>query len=94
LPRAGDQKFVLKPVSKTNSEYFQDLDRGLDGCPYVRPLHDTITHPLMFVFKYANEDLLSLVQKNLPITTTKKILKDTLRGLATLHDRHIIHAGK
>lgn len=48
----------------------------------------------MFVYKYFTDDLLSLVRKNLPIAHTKRILKDTLRGLAALHDHNIIHTGK
>lgn len=91
--RAESQKFVLKPVSQDNFEYFQDIYRRLDGFPNVRLLHDTIPDHLTFVFKYAREDLLSETQKGLPLAATKNILKDTLGGLAVLHDQHIIHAG-
>jgi hypothetical protein len=48
----------------------------------------------MFVYKYFTDDLLSLARMDLPIAHTKRILKDTLRGLATLHDQNIIHTGK
>lgn len=30
---------------------------------------------------------------DLPIALTKRILKDTLRGLAGLHDHNIVHTG-
>ena len=47
----------------------------------------------MFVYKYFTGHLLSLAQKDMPLVLTKRILKDTLRGLAALHDQHIVHAG-
>lgn len=48
----------------------------------------------MFVYKYFTDDLLSLARKDLPIALVKRILKDTLRGLAALHDQNIVHTGK
>lgn len=48
----------------------------------------------MFVYRYLKDHLLSLAQKNLPLQLTKRILKDTLRGLAELHRHNIVHAGK
>ncbi|KAL1960340.1 hypothetical protein VTO42DRAFT_8300 [Malbranchea cinnamomea] len=92
LATSGEEKFVLKFVSKETFDYFQDIYRSLSGCPYVRALHDTVPDQLVFVFKFAREDLLRLARKDLPIEATKKILKDTLRGLAALHDQHVVHA--
>jgi serine/threonine protein kinase len=68
--------------------------RKLRGCPYLRLPQDTVPEQSIFVYKYFSDDLLSLVQKDLPIALTKRILKDTLRGLAALHDQNIIHTGK
>lgn len=68
--------------------------RGLSSCPYLRLLQDTIPEQSMFVYKYFTDDLLSLARKGLPITLAKRILKDTLRGLAVLHDQNIVHTGK
>lgn len=48
----------------------------------------------MFVYNYFTDHLLGLAQKDLPIALTKRILKDTLRGLAALHDRNFVHTGK
>jgi hypothetical protein len=48
----------------------------------------------MFVYEYFADDLLSLVQKDLPIALTKRILKDTLRELTALHEQQIVHTGK
>jgi hypothetical protein len=39
------------------------------------------------------DHLLSLVRKELPVLVTKRILKDTLRGLAALHEQNIVHTG-
>lgn len=61
----------------------------LRSCPYLRLLEDTIQEQSMFVYKYFTGHLLSLAQKDLPIALTKRVLKDTLRGLAVLHDQNI-----
>lgn len=47
----------------------------------------------MFVFEHFTGHLLTLAQKNLPLTVVKRILKDALTGLAELHDRDIVHTG-
>lgn len=75
-------------------EYYRNIYRDLDSCPYLRPLHDTISNPSMFVYNYSVGHLLGLAQKDLPIALTKRILKDTLYGLAELHDQNIVHTGK
>ena len=59
----------------------------------MRGLVDTAPNHSIFVFKYLKENLLGLVQKNLPIAITKRILKDALRGLVALHDKDIVHNG-
>lgn len=68
--------------------------RGLRSCAYLRLLQDTIPKQSMFIYQYFTDDLLSLAQNGLPIALTKRILKDTLRGLAMLHDHDIVHTGK
>lgn len=68
--------------------------RGLHGSPHLRLLQDTVPEQSMFVYRYFTDDLLSLARKDLPINLTKRILKDTLRGLAALHDQNIVHTGK
>lgn len=94
LCRTGDQKFILKEVSPTTFEYFQGLYPKLNGCPYVHLLHDTVPDQSIFVYTHAREHLLNLVKKDLPIVATKRILRDTLRGIAALHDQQILHAGE
>ena len=68
--------------------------RELRSCPYLRLSQDTVPELSMFVYKYLTDDLLSLVRRDLPIALTKRILKDTLCGLAALHDQNIVHTGK
>lgn len=40
------------------------------------------------------DHLLNLAQEDLPLPLTKRILKDTLQGLAALHDQNIVHTGR
>ena len=93
LPSAGEKPFVLKEVSQSDFKYYLDIYRSLRSCVYLRLLQDTIQEQSMFVYQYFAGDLLSLAQMDLPIALTKRILKDTLRGLAVLYDHNIVHTG-
>lgn len=64
---------------------------GLRNCTYIRLAQDTIPERSIFFYKYFSDDLLGLTREDLPIALTKKILKDTLRGLAELHDQKKKH---
>ncbi|KAL9019227.1 MAG: hypothetical protein Q9185_003536 [Variospora sp. 1 TL-2023] len=86
----GNQKFVVKNIL-AEYKYYQDMQRALHGSRYLRLLQDTIPDRSMFVYKYLNDHLLFLAQKDLPLLLTKRILKDTLRGLAELHHENIVH---
>ncbi|EDN11104.1 predicted protein [Histoplasma mississippiense (nom. inval.)] len=67
----------------------------LRGSAYhVRLCQDTIPKKSMFVFEYLADHVLHLVQKDLPLETTKRILKDALRGIAELHDQDIVNTGR
>ena len=91
--RSGDERFILKEIPRNNYKSRLEIYRRLGSYPYVRGLEDTCPDQSIFVFKYLKENLLGLVQKNLPITTTKNILRDALRGLAAMHDKDIVHNG-
>lgn len=91
--RDGDEQFILKDIPRNNYEFRLEVYQRLGSCPYVRDLEDTCADESIFVFKYLKVNLLVLVQKNLPIATTKKILRDALRGLAAMHDKDIVHNG-
>ncbi|KAL8978782.1 MAG: hypothetical protein Q9177_006310 [Variospora cf. flavescens] len=90
LTTCGNQKFVVKNIL-AEFKYYQDMQRALHGSRYLRLLQDTIPDRSMFVYKYLNDHLLFLAQKDLPLLLTKRILKDTLRGLAELHHQNIVH---
>ena len=47
----------------------------------------------MLVYEYLDNDLLSLVRKQIPLRARQKILKDALQGLADMHDCDIVHLG-
>jgi len=66
---------------------FNDLRRS----PYIRVADDTIPDQSMFVYKYLKDHLLSFVQKNVPLSLTKQVLRDSLRGIAALHEKDIVH---
>ena len=79
-------------MSQSNFKYLLDIYRSLRSA-YLRLLQDTISKQSMFVYQYFTDDLLSLAQRDLPIAATKRILKDTLCGIAVLHDHNIVHTG-
>ena len=91
---AEKRNWIIKDIIPSDFDYLLDMYRGLPSCPYLRPLHDTVPEQSLFVFKYCTGHLFTLTQKNLPIALTKRILRDTLRGLAVLHDHDIVHTGK
>ena len=92
--RHGNEKFVLKEIYPEYWELRLKPYRLLGPCPYVRGIEDTAQDHSIFVFKYFNETLLGLVHKDLPLATTKRILKDRLRGLAAMHDKDLFHTGR
>jgi len=92
--RAADGKFILKDVGRSGVEEVRALVSGLERCPFIRTPFDTILEPGMVVYRYFSDELLSLVQESLPLEVTKRILRDTLLGLAALHEQNIVHTGK
>ena len=82
--RCGNQQFVVKNVL-ADFKYYQDMQRALGSPPYLRLMQDTIPERSIFVYRYFKDHLLSLAQIDLPLLLTKRILKDTLRGLAELY---------
>lgn len=91
--RCGDQPFVVKNVL-ADFGYYHDMHRALGTSRYLRLFQDMIPSRSMFVYKYLNDHLLPLAQKDLPLLLMKRILKDALRGLAELHQRNIVHTGQ
>jgi serine/threonine protein kinase len=66
---------------------FNDLRRS----PYIRVADDAIPDQSMFAYKYSKDHLLSFARRDFPLRTTKRILRDSLRGIAALHEKGIVH---
>lgn len=66
---------------------FNDLRKST----YIRVADDTIPNHSMFVYKYLRDHLLSIAQKDTPLPLMKRILRDSLRGIADLHEKGIVH---
>lgn len=84
----------LKQVTRSDFEYFQKMYSNLRACPHVRLAQDTVSEQSIFVYHYMSDDLLSLVQMDLPIEVIKRILRRALCGLSALHNRNIVHTGE
>lgn len=65
------------------------MQRALHGSRYLRLLEDMIPDKSIFVYRYLKDHLLSLAQKDLPLLLTKRILNNTLRGIAELYYQNI-----
>ncbi|KAE8352240.1 kinase-like protein [Aspergillus coremiiformis] len=89
---ADDQKFILKYIHTVNFDDLQAVNNRLcSNASHVRLAQDTIPEKSMFAFEYFADHLLHLAQKDLPLNTVKRILKDALLGIAEMHDRDIVH---
>jgi hypothetical protein len=66
---------------------------GLNNNQFLR-LSEDVPEQSIFVYRYLADHLLGFVRKDPPVLLTKRILKDTLRGLAALHEQNIVHTGK
>ncbi|KAF1816968.1 kinase-like protein [Eremomyces bilateralis CBS 781.70] len=45
----------------------------------------------MFAYKYFNDHMLSFAQRNVALPLIKRTLRDSLRGIAALHEKDIVH---
>lgn len=70
---------------------FQDMFRDLRTSPYVRVAVDEVPEQSMFVYRYLRESLLSFAQREVSISVVRRVLRDSLRGIAALHKRGIVH---
>jgi serine/threonine protein kinase len=78
-------------VSNGDLEYYKTMFKGLRMSPNVRVANDTILDQPMFAYTYFKDHFLSFAQKDVPLPLTKRILRDSLRGIATLHEKGIVH---
>jgi serine/threonine protein kinase len=78
-------------VPKNGFKYFQDMFWDLRKSPYVRVADDASPDQSMFAYKYLKDHLLSFAQKDIPLPLIKRILTDSLQGIAALHGKGIVH---
>ncbi|KAI0206649.1 kinase-like domain-containing protein [Astrocystis sublimbata] len=91
LARADEKMFVLKSLFEKDYNYSLPLQLRFNRSPYLRALRDTVPDQKMFVNEYLTDHLLNFAFKDISLATQKRILRDTLRGLATLHSQNIAH---
>jgi serine/threonine protein kinase len=82
---------MLKSIPADGFSYFQGLYSEVRSSPYLRVSVDSIPDQSMFAYKYFKDHLLSFTQNDAPLSITKRILRDALRGIAALHDKDIVH---
>lgn len=91
----NQEKYVLKNIFHTEFEYQLDLQTPLRERPNLRVVIDTVPEHLLFVYNYCTSHLLELAEKeNLSDASKKRILRDTLVGIADLHELNILRGGK
>ncbi|CZT53403.1 uncharacterized protein RSE6_14933 [Rhynchosporium secalis] len=73
-------------------EYQKDLQESVSYCPHLRTIVDGVPGPDLFIYPFLETNLLQFSQNKLLDTTRKFILKNALVGLATLHEKNIIHS--
>ncbi|KAF2692015.1 calcium/calmodulin dependent protein kinase [Lentithecium fluviatile CBS 122367] len=88
----GSQQNVLKSVPQNDFKSFQDMFSDLQGSSNIRVADDAIPDQSMFAYRYFRGHLLSFAQTNPPLLITKQILRDSLRGIAALHEKGIVHS--
>ncbi|KAI1438094.1 kinase-like domain-containing protein [Xylaria sp. CBS 124048] len=91
LARADEKMFVLKSLFEKDYNYALPLQLRFNQSPYLRALRDTVPDQNMFVNEYLTDHLLNFAFKDVSLATQKRVLRDTLRGLATLHAQNIAH---
>jgi len=64
------------------------------GHSSIRGLIDEIEDPESIALEYMDDDVLNMLKKQrLPKVEAKRGLKPTLKALAALHDKDIVHTG-
>jgi serine/threonine protein kinase len=78
-------------VPRNDFKYFEDMFSDLRRSPYIRVADDAIPDQSMFAYKYFKDHLLSFAQRDILLPLMKRILRDSLRGIAALHEKDIVH---
>lgn len=94
--RCEQQSFVLKEIPEDIDSNFHDRVwprlRQNPSALLRLPL-DAIPGRHVFVYRYVKRDLLRLVREKVSMRARRRILTATLRAIADLHDRDIVHLG-
>ncbi|KAH9211828.1 putative calcium/calmodulin dependent protein kinase [Leptodontidium sp. 2 PMI_412] len=89
---SGKDQFILKDIPEAIfSSFNEQIQPKIRESLYIRLPWDTIPGQRIFVYKYLTDDFLSLVRNQIPKRATKQILRDSLRGIAELHDQQTVH---
>ncbi|KFY43408.1 hypothetical protein V494_02007 [Pseudogymnoascus sp. VKM F-4513 (FW-928)] len=92
LATSGHDRFILKDIPEDIFSNFNERIRPqLHESLNIRLPLDTIPDQRIFVYKCLTDDFLSLVRKQISMQSRKRILRDSLRGIAELHDQGIVH---
>ncbi|OBT99768.1 hypothetical protein VE01_02000 [Pseudogymnoascus verrucosus] len=92
LATSGQDQYILKDIPEDIISNFNEKIRPqLRDSPYIRLPLDTIPDQRVLIYKYLTDDFLSLVRKKISMRAREKILRDSLQGIAELHDHEIVH---
>ncbi|KAM5489202.1 hypothetical protein MaudMau93_003699 [Microsporum audouinii] len=93
LARSENQDFVLKRVSDSMFEQSLELKLEFPGAHHLRMHVDDNVTERVLVYKYLNDDLLSLVKHNpsMSLQARKWILQELGKSLKELHAKNWIH---
>jgi serine/threonine protein kinase len=95
LATNGETRFILKDIPELIFDHYNhEIQPNLPKSRFIRVPLDVIPEQRIFVFKYLDSDLLSLVRKGTSDRNAKRILKDSLMGLAQLHEKDVVHLGE
>ncbi|KAK3295493.1 kinase-like domain-containing protein, partial [Chaetomium fimeti] len=84
--------FILKDIFPGHFEYNISLQEHVKHSPHVRTTVDSIPDRYILVFPHLEKDLHHIKTAALSPAAKKGIIRDSLVGLANLHDKHIIHS--
>jgi hypothetical protein len=96
VARHGHEQFVLKDIPvNIHSNFSEEIWPRLrqDPSASLRLPIDTTPGRRTFVYDYLKDDFLHLVKTNLSMGARRQILKTTLKAIAELHSRDIVHLG-
>ncbi|KAF2272842.1 kinase-like protein [Westerdykella ornata] len=91
LASADNKRYVLKDVGSQAFKHLDHMYNDFRASTYVRVAEDAIPDHTMFAFRYFKDHLLSFAGKAVPESQVKRILRDSLRGLAAMHEKRFVH---